>query len=108
VSGKTIWVVFRALPERADLAGDVLGVVLHPSEQRRAARVLPGQPEEIETGRLRDAAPVHRPPALVEHGDLDPRVVRPEAGGPDDRLDVDARAVVEPNGRPGGPDGPPV
>ena len=37
--------------ERDDLVGDVFGVVFDPAQQRRAARVLPGQPEEVQARR---------------------------------------------------------
>ena len=37
---------------------DVLGVVLHPADQRRAARVLPGEAEEVEARDIGDAAAV--------------------------------------------------
>src|SRR5947209_3892582 len=36
---------------------------------------------------------MHRLAALVEDGDLDPRVVRPEPGGPDDDVDLHGVAV---------------
>ena len=41
-----------------DLRGDVLRVVLHPAQQGGAAGVLPGEPEEIETGHGGNAAAV--------------------------------------------------
>ena len=41
-----------------DAPGDELGVVLDEAEQRRAARVLPGEPEEVQAGDVGDAAPV--------------------------------------------------
>src|SRR3954464_7754873 len=39
-----------------DLAGDVVRVVTDPAEQGRAARVLPGEAEEVQAGDLRDSA----------------------------------------------------
>ena len=65
-----------------DLLCDVLGVVLDPAEQSRASGVLPGQAEEVEAGRLRHAAPVHDAAVLVEHRDVDPRVVDAESRWP--------------------------
>ena len=58
-----------------DPFGDEFGVVLHPADQRRAARVLPGEAEEAEPGQIRDAATVAQPTVRVEDRQLDPRVV---------------------------------
>src|SRR6266508_3754798 len=41
-----------------NFAGDELGVVLDPSEQRGSPRVLPGETEEVEAGHVGDSAPV--------------------------------------------------
>src|SRR5690349_13163620 len=46
------------LRERIDLFGDELGVVLDPAEECRAARVLPGETEEVEPGHVGHASPV--------------------------------------------------
>ena len=81
--------------ERANPLRDELSVVLDPAEQRRTARVLPGQAEEVQTGQLGDAALVLDLPAGVEDGQLDERVVEPEAGRPDDGVDGDLGAVGE-------------
>ena len=52
-----------------DPFGDERCVVLDPAEQRRSARVLPFQPEEIETGQLGHAAPMaERPFSRVTDG----------------------------------------
>ena len=51
----------RGGPTRIDLLGDVPGIVRDPAEQRRAPGVLPGEPQEVEPGRLRDATTVHDP-----------------------------------------------
>ena len=40
---------------------DELGVVLHPADERGAARVLPGEAEEVEAGDVRDSAAVDEP-----------------------------------------------
>ena len=44
--------------EGLDLPGDELGVVLDPAEERGAARVLPGEAEEVEARDIGDAPPV--------------------------------------------------
>ena len=67
--------------------------------------MLPRQAEEVEAGRLRHAALVHDAAVLVEHRDVDPRVVDAEAGCPDDGADVELGAVGEAHRRSGGVDG---
>jgi hypothetical protein len=49
-----------------DLCGDELGVVLDPADQRRAARVLPGETEEVEAPDIGNAAAVPQTPTFVE------------------------------------------
>ena len=46
-----------------DPLGDERGVVLHPAEQRGAARVLPRKAEEVEAGDVGDAAPMDERPS---------------------------------------------
>ena len=50
----------------SDAGGDVLGVVLDPAEQRRAAGVLPGHPEEVQAWAGGHAALVHEAAVGVE------------------------------------------
>jgi hypothetical protein len=57
--------------EAADPFRDELGVVLDPAEQRRTARVLPGQADEVQTGHLGDTALVLDLPAGIEDRQLD-------------------------------------
>ena len=52
-----------------DPPGDELGVVLDQAEQCRAARVLPGQAEEVQAGDVGDASPVAEPAVRV--GDVE-------------------------------------
>ena len=76
---------------RRDVVGQVLGVVPDAPDEARPAPRQPGQPEEVDAGLGRHAAPVPRPAALVEGVDLQPAVVDGEAGRPDDRGDPGAR-----------------
>ena len=87
-----------------DPLGDVLGVVLDPADQRRAARVLPGEAEEVEAGDIGDAAAVAQAPVLVEDRQLDPGVVGAIARRPDDGVDLELAAVFEANRVPVGVD----
>ena len=64
-------------------------VIADPSKQCRGPRVLPGHPEEIQAGRFGHASDMLNLAALVlDLGDVDPRVVDPESGGPDDPVVV--------------------
>jgi hypothetical protein len=66
-----------------DVPGEVGGVVVDETEQRRATGVLPGQAEEIQPGDLEDPALVNHL-AVADHArDADPGVVGAEAGRPD-------------------------
>src|SRR5207244_3296163 len=56
-----------------DRVDDELGVVADPADQRRAARVLQVHAEEVQPGRIADAAPMAGRAALVEDWNLDPR-----------------------------------
>ena len=94
--------------ERADLLGDVLGVVLDPAQQGGAPGVLPGQAEKVEPGRCRYPPLVNEAAVLIKHLGIDPGVVDSEAGGPDDAADVELRAVREGHGRTVGVDRPRV
>jgi hypothetical protein len=49
--------------------GEVLGVVLDPSQERRPSRVLPagGQPHEVQAGQCGDATLMREAAVLVEH-----------------------------------------
>src|SRR5205823_6666948 len=69
-------------------------------------RVLEVHPEEVHARGLRNAAPMDRLAAVVEDRHLDPRVVGPEPGRPNDDVDFD-RAAVGASDRPTvGRDGP--
>src|SRR5439155_7653364 len=81
-----------------DRVDDELGVVADPADQRRAARVLQVHAEEVQPGRIADAAPMAGRAALVEDWNLDPRVVGPEARRPHDRLHVEGSPVGESDG----------
>ncbi len=72
--------------------------------QRRAAGVLPGQAEEVEPGDVGDAAAVAQAPVGVEDRRLDPGVVGPVAGRPDDGVDLELAAVREADRAPVGVD----
>src|SRR5690242_16860133 len=74
------------LRERIDLFGDELGVVLDPAKEGRAARVLPGETEEIETPDIGHASPMtDGARALrIRDGKLDPGVIRPVSSRPND------------------------
>jgi hypothetical protein len=55
---------------RGDLSREVLGIVLDPAQQRRAARVLPRQTEEVQAGRSRNAALMDKAAVVTEHRQL--------------------------------------
>ena len=65
-----------------------LGVLPHAEDERRAPAGLPRQSEEVDPRHGRDAPEMHGPACLVEGVDLQPAVVDPVAGGPDDRRDA--------------------
>src|SRR3954451_14036107 len=96
------WLVWRP---RADLLGQVLGVVLDEAEQGRASGVLPGQADEVQAGRFGDAALVYHRALRVEHRHIDPGVVEPESGGPDGALHVELGVIAERDRRAGGVEG---
>src|SRR5947209_17366710 len=77
---------------------DVFGVFLHPEEQRGAARVLILHPEEVEAGKIGDAATMHGSAVLVEHGGPNPGVVGAITRRPHDSLDRELAAAFEPHG----------
>src|SRR3954452_15452518 len=81
---------------------DELGVVLHPADERGAARVLPGKAEEIEAGNVGDPPAVDQLAVAICDRKVDPRVVEAVPGRPDDRGDIDRRAVLEDHRSPGG------
>src|SRR6185503_20084754 len=85
---------------------DELGVFLHPADERGAARVLPGQAEEVEAGDVRDAAPVDEFAVGARDGQVDPGVVERVTRRPDDGGDVECRAVLEDDRPPGRANGP--
>ena len=90
------------LPENGDPLCDELGVLLHPADQRRAARVLPGEAEKTEARDVGYSAAMTQASAGVEDRKVDPGVVRPVPGRPDDGVDLDLTAVLETDRAPGG------
>src|SRR5215207_7565699 len=100
--------ITRGWPEGPDPLCDVLGVILDPAQKRRAARVLPGQPEEVEPGRLSDTALVDDAAGVIEDRGVDPGMVDSEPGGPHDGGDVDLGLIFEPDGRAVGAQRPSV
>src|SRR5690242_16577057 len=94
------------LRERIDLFGDELGVVLDPAEECRAARVLPGETDEVETRHVGHAAPVTDGAVRIRDGKLDPGVIRLVSGRPDDGVDLELAAVGEADGAAGGGERP--
>src|SRR5689334_23113662 len=86
------------LRERIDLFGDELGVVLDPAEESRTARVLPGETEEVETRHVAHASTVTDDAVRIRDGKLDPGLIRPESGRPDDGVDRELAAVCEADG----------
>jgi len=59
--------VRRLLLVPGDPLGDELRVVLDKADQRRSARVLPGESEEVEARNLRDPAAMPGPTALLQN-----------------------------------------
>src|SRR5581483_494873 len=90
------------LRERIDLFGDELGVFLDPAKEGRAARVLPGETEEIETRHVRHASPVTDGTLRIRDGKLEPGAIRLVSGRPNDGIDLDLAAVGETNRAAGG------
>src|SRR5581483_4218525 len=88
-----------------DPIGDELGIAFHPSEQGRAARVLPGEAEESQTLHVGYSTSVSQSPVRVEDGQVDPGVVGPVAGGPDHHIYLELAIVLKTNGAPGAGDG---
>ena len=80
---------------RLDLVCDVARVILDEAEKCRPARVLPGETEEVEAGYVGDTPPVSDLSVGVEDWQLDPGVIGPVAGRPDDRVDLEFGAVGE-------------
>jgi hypothetical protein len=81
-----------------DPLGDEFGVVFHPSDQRGATRVLPGEAEEVEARHVGDATTMANATVLVEDRQLDPRVVGPVARRPEDGVHLELAAVLEADG----------
>ena len=88
----------RIVLKDRDLPGDELGIVLDPADQRRAPGVLPGQTKEVEAGGVGDASTVSEPPVRVEDGEVDPGVIGPVPGCPDDGVDLQLAPVLEAHG----------
>src|SRR5581483_6987380 len=94
------------LRERIDLFGDELGVVLDPAKEGGAARVLPGETEEIETRHVGHASTVTDGALRIRVGKLDPGVIQLVSGRPYDGIDLELAAVGETNRAAGGGDRP--
>src|SRR3954447_18256090 len=92
------WPRFAALGKGLDLCGDVLGVVFHPSEQRGAAGVLPGQAEKVESRQVGYPPVVADPSCAIQYRGLDPGVVGLVSGGPYDCVHAEVGAVSEAHG----------
>src|SRR5204862_7023977 len=90
----------------ARLLDDVGGVLPHPRDQRRAARVLVLHPEEVQARGLGDASPMLRHAALIEDRHTKPRVVGAIAG-PQITAHIDRAAALEAHGSALGVDGTP-
>src|SRR5947209_110705 len=87
--------------EAVDLIGDVGGVVPDPADQRRASGVLPRQAEEVQAWGVGHSAAMNDTLPVVEDRRLDPRVIVPEAGGPDHDAHIQIVSVAETNHAPG-------
>src|SRR4029079_18916745 len=87
----------RPDPLRGDLPRDPLGVLAGPPDQHRRERVQEEHSDEEEPRRRGHAAAVlHRVAVVADlEGNVDPRVVGPEPGAPDDVSDVEDTPVVE-------------
>src|SRR5688572_2031565 len=83
---------------RGQLSDDVLGVLVHTAEQRRADPILVPQSNEAQAWRGGDdAAAVLGIAFWCEHRQLNPSEIRPEPGAPDNRAHVLEHApIVEP------------
>ena len=78
-----------------DAFRDELGVVLHPTEKCRAARVLPVQAQEEQPRIVGDTASMTNPAVLAEHRNVDPVVIGSVAGCPDDAIDLEFASIRE-------------
>src|SRR5919201_4446616 len=86
----------------SDLLCNEVRVLLHPPEQRRAARVLPGEAEEVDPRDLRDAAVMAEATVVAKDRKVDPAVVGPVSRCPDNGVDVQGASVSERDGTTGG------
>src|SRR5215218_7333963 len=91
--------------ELLNSARDELRVVLDKADQGRPASVLPREPKEVQAGDVCHAAAVAQAPVGIEDRKLEPRVVRPVAGGPEHGVDLELAPVLEPDRAARGPDG---
>ena len=89
------------LPETRDPLGQKRCVLPHPADESRAARVLPGETEEVEPRHIGYSAAMAEASVRVEDRKVDPRVIGPVARRPDDGVDLDLAAVLERNRAPG-------
>src|SRR5918996_1779037 len=77
----------RSFRLRGDSTGEELGVVLHPADEGRPARVLPCEAKEVEAWKVCDTAAVAKATVLFEDRRIDPRVVGAVASRPDHGID---------------------
>ena len=85
------------------MVGKVAGIGRGPIDERRLAPAHERQTHDVHAPRGHDAAGVAHAALAVEHGHVQPGVIGPEAGRPDDRLDAavaeieaEARGPIEP------------
>ena len=83
----------RAL--EGDSFANELRILLHPADQRRTTRVLPGEAEKVEAWGVGHSATVAQASVLVEDRKVDPGIVGPVPSRPDDRIYLDIASVFE-------------
>ncbi len=84
----------RAIGSRSrDAVGDPGRVRPDAADEVRRAPALELEAEDVEAEYRRDAVAVHDLPVLAEHREVEPRVLAPVAGRPDQRRDPALRRV---------------
>src|SRR6266700_3811122 len=71
-----------------EVPDDLAGVVFDAADERGLAPPEHGQPERVQARAADNAALVAQLALRVEHGHVEPPVVRPKAGRPHDRADL--------------------
>src|SRR4029450_3759390 len=82
----------RAVPLRHCLH-QMAGVLIQSLYESGCGRVLEIHSEEVEASLLRHPTFGNRAAVLIGHWEVDPAVIRPESGTPDDRLRLEPLAV---------------